>query len=385
MVANAYSRSDFDHSPMIVFYEMTRACDLACVHCRADAQHACHPQELSPAQALQLVHELLRFPKPPLLVLTGGDPLKRADVFDLVEYAVAQNLSVAMTPSATPLVTREAIERLHNSGLHRLAVSLDGARAETHDAFRKVAGSYQRTLEVIADAHDVGLPMQINTTIGRHNLHELDEMLDLVTKLGAILWSVFFVVPTGRATASLRLSAEECEDVFKRIWQRSQSHSIPIKTTEAPHYRRFILQQPRNAETAPKRKMPPGQIGTNEGKGILFVGHTGEIYPSGFLPIECGRFPADSIAKVYQDHELFRELRDGDRLHGKCGACEFRNLCGGSRARSYALTGDPLASEPDCIYVPDGYVQEKDHAEHHQSVMRSSRGQRGVALRTYPQ
>jgi MoaA/NifB/PqqE/SkfB family radical SAM enzyme len=368
MVANSYTRKDFDHSPMIVFYEMTRACDLACVHCRADAQHACHPDELSPALARRLVDQLLQFPKPPLLVLTGGDPLKRADVFELVEYARASDLSVAMTPSATPLVTRQAIERLRDSGLHRLAVSLDGATAATHDAFRKVGGSYQRTLDIIADAHDVGLPMQINTTIGRHNLHELDDMLDLVTELKAVLWSVFFVVPTGRATAELRLSAEECEAVFSRLYQHTRAHRVPIKTTEAPHYRRFVLQQPKT-DPSPRRPMPLGQIGTNDGKGILFVSHVGEMFPSGFLPIECGRFPFDSLVRVYQDSQLFRALRDGDRLSGKCGACEFRNICGGSRARSYALTGDPLASEPDCIYVPDSYHEETSHAEHHQPAL----------------
>jgi radical SAM protein len=347
---------------------MTRACDLACVHCRADAQQACDPNELSSALARRLVDQLLQFPRPPLLVLTGGDPLKRADVFDLVEYARARDVAVAMTPSATPLVTRDAIERLRDSGLHRLAVSLDGATATTHDAFRKVAGSYQRTLEIIADARDVRLPMQINTTIGRHNLHELDEMLDLVTQLDAVLWSVFFVVPTGRATAELRLSADECEAVFARLWQHTQSHRIPIKTTEAPHYRRFVLQQPQT-KAAPRRAMPLGQIGTNDGKGILFVSHTGEIYPSGFLPIECGRFPFDSIVRVYQQSKLFVTLRDGDRLNGKCGACEFRNICGGSRARSYALTGDPLASEPDCVYVPEAFTEETSHAQHHQSAV----------------
>jgi radical SAM protein with 4Fe4S-binding SPASM domain len=368
MSANPYSRNDFDHSPMIVFYEMTRACDLACVHCRADAQHGCDPNELSPDLARRLVDQLLQFPKPPLLVLTGGDPLKRADVFDLVEYARAKALNVAMTPSATPLVTRAAIERLRDAGLHRLAVSLDGASAATHDAFRKVAGSYQRTLGIIADAHELGLPMQINTTIGRHNLHELDAMLDLVTGLKAILWSVFFIVPTGRATAGLRLSAEECEDVFARLHQHTQSHRIPIKTTEAPHYRRFVLQQAKK-DFMPLRRMPLGQIGTNDGKGILFISHTGEIYPSGFLPIECGRFPFDSLVRVYQQSKLFRALRDGDRLNGKCGACEYRNICGGSRARSYALTGDPLASEPDCIFVPEGFSKESNHAQHHEPVV----------------
>jgi radical SAM protein len=362
-----YTREDFDHSPMIVFYETTRACDLACVHCRADAQQMCDPRELSPAAARRLIDQLLQFPKPPLLVLTGGDPLKRADIFDLVEYAVGRGVATAMTPSATPLVTRDAVGRLKSAGLHRLAVSLDGATAQTHDAFRRVSGSYQRTLDIIADANDVALPVQVNTTIGRHNLHELDDILDVVDRLGATLWSVFFVVPTGRATAELRLTADECEAVFAHLARRGRERRLAIKTTEAPHYRRFILQQQKQqrrdgaasgAPTGRPAGVPVGQAGTNDGKGVMFVGHTGEIFPSGFLPIECGRFPLDSLVKVYQESALFRALRDADRLGGKCGACEYRNICGGSRARSFALTGDPLAAEPDCAYVPPAYTPE---------------------------
>jgi radical SAM protein len=351
---------------MIVFYEMTRACDLACVHCRANAQEACDPGELSPALARRLVDQLLTFPRPPLLVLTGGDPLKRADVFDLVEYAVGRGLATAMTPSATPLVTTEAVARLKDAGLHRLAVSLDGATAQTHDAFRKVAGSYARTLAIIADAHCVRIPVQINTTVGRHNLHEFDDIASLVAKLGAVLWSVFFVVPTGRATADLRLSADECEVVFAKIWSFGRRAEVVAKTTEAPHYRRFVLQQVKQLRAAGsgdeppffQRGVPPGQIGTNDGKGVMFVSHVGEIFPSGFLPIHCGQFPLDSVVRVYQESSLFRALRDADRLGGKCGVCEYREICGGSRARSFALTGDPLAAEPDCAYVPPHYDRE---------------------------
>jgi len=349
---------------MIVFFEMTRACDLACVHCRANAQEACDPGELSPALARRLVDQLLSFPRPPLLVLTGGDPLKRADVFDLVEYSVGRGLATAMTPSATPLVTTEAIARLKDAGLHRLAVSLDGATAQTHDAFRKVAGSYARTLSIIADAHCVRLPVQINTTVGRHNLHEFDEIAEIVANLGAVLWSVFFLVPTGRATADLRLSADECEAVFEKIWNLGRRREVIAKTTEAPHYRRFVLQQVKQLRAkggeSPvlRRGVPPGQIGTNDGKGVMFVSHVGEIFPSGFLPIACGQFPLDAVVRVYRESALFRALRDADRLGGKCGACEYKEICGGSRARSFALTGDPLAAEPDCAYNPPRYAKE---------------------------
>jgi radical SAM protein with 4Fe4S-binding SPASM domain len=345
-----YTRQDFDQSPMVVFYEVTRACDLLCKHCRASAQPHSDPCELSGATARAMIDNLARFPKPPLLVLTGGDPLKRGDVFDLVEHAVARGIVVAMTPSATPLVTADAIRRLHESELHRLAVSLDGCDAVTHDGFRRVAGSFAQTLWIVAEARRIGLPVQINTTVARHNLHQIDALAELIGGLDVALWSVFFLVPTGRAQVEQRITAEECETVFERLWHHQRRQSYPIKTTEAPHYRRFVLQNVKGSGTRGAGRLP--SFGTNDGKGVMFVSHTGEIYPSGFLPIRCGRFPQDSVVDVYQKESLFRALRDADQLKGKCGVCEFKEICGGSRSRSYALTGDPLAAEPDCAYVP---------------------------------
>jgi AdoMet-dependent heme synthase len=347
-----HTRADFDHSPMIVFYETTRACDLACKHCRADAQRECDPNELSTAAAKRIIADLTRFPKPPLLVLTGGDPIKRRDVFELIAFARQHNLEVAMTPSATPLVTTAVIRRLKEAGLHRLAVSLDGADAHTHDEFRQVAGSFDRTLRIIGDARRLGLPVQVNTTVGRHNAEQLGRIANLLARRGIVLWSVFFIVPTGRATAEQRLSAAEVERAFAELYRLSKLQPFPIKTTEAPHYRRFVLQQAKGTPAARALAAAPGMGGTNDGKGILFVSHTGEIYPSGFLPIACGRVPLDSIVRVYQEAAPFRALRDSDLLGGKCGRCEFKNLCGGSRARAYAVSGDPLAEEPDCAYVP---------------------------------
>ena len=347
-----HTRADFDHSPMIVFYETTRACDLACVHCRANAQRDCDPCELSSASARKMIAELATFPKPPLLVLTGGDPIKRADVFELITFAREIGLKVAMTPSATPLVTAGVIRRLKESGLHRLAVSLDGGYPSTHDDFRRVGGSFARTIEIIDDARRHKLPVQVNTTVGRHNLHELERIARVIARRGIVLWSVFFIVPTGRATAEHRLAAEEVEAAFAEIHRLSRIHPFPIKTTEAPHYRRFVLQQAKGTANAAQIARAPGMGGTNDGKGICFINHTGEIYPSGFLPIACGRVPLDSIVRVYQDSVLFRALRDADRLGGKCGACEFKHLCGGSRARAFAVSGDPLGEEPDCAYMP---------------------------------
>ena len=368
-----YSRDDFDHSPLLVFYELTRACDLLCRHCRADAQRHRDPAELTTSQARRLVAELTVFPRPPLLVFTGGDPLKRDDVFDLVTHAVEAGLQTAMTPSATPLVTADAVARLRFAGLHRLAVSLDGAAARTHDGFRRVRGSFLRTLEIIRDAGRCGLPVQVNTTLASHNLAELDATAQLLSGLdGVVMWSVFFLVPTGRAadeSGPRRLSADQMEAAFATLWHHSRRQPYAIKTTEAPHYRRYAALRAASVRRAFPGDEAPGLaagsrfVGTNDGKGVMFVSHTGEIFPSGFLPIACGRFPFDSLVHVYQKSALFQALRDPERLGGKCGACEFRNVCGGSRARAFALSGDPLAEEPDCAYVPAGWERRERDVE----------------------
>lgn len=349
----AYGEEDFAHSPLLVFYEVTRACNLLCVHCRADAQRKAHPLELRNGDARKMIAELARFPRPPLLVLTGGDPIKREDIFDLVNYAAGKGLEVAMTPSATPLVTGEVIERLKEAGLHRFAVSLDGADDRTHDGFRRVPGSFARTLAIIERAIEVGLPVQVNTTLAQHNVGQVEQIAELLAKYEIVLWSVFFLVPTGRGLAGERLTGEQVEGVFGRLLNESRRRRFAIKTTEAPHYRRFVIQRRQN-QPQPDA-MRSRFVGTNDGKGVMFVSHIGEIFPSGFLPVECGKTPRDSVVDVYQNSSLFKALRDPDRLGGKCGVCDYRGMCGGSRARSYAMSGDPLAAEPDCVYVPSGW------------------------------
>ncbi len=347
-----YTAQDFPHSPLVVFYEVTRACNLLCRHCRAEAQHHRHPLELKTAASFSLIDNLAEFPKPPLLVLTGGDPIKRHDVFDIVNRAVASGLKTAMTPSATRLVTTEAVAKLKHAGLHRLAVSLDAADAATHDNFRRVPGSFQRTLEIIADAAACNLPLQINTTIARHNFHQIDAIAEVLSTFPIVLWSVFFLVPTGRALADQRISAEEFEVAFEKLYQQSRRRTYAIKTTEAPHYRRFLIEKmKRRAGVSTARPTIPDIVGTNDGRGVMFISHIGEIFPSGFLPVECGKFPHDSVVDVYQHAPLFVDLRDTGKLKGKCGFCQYREICGGSRARSYGLTGDPLAAEPDCAYI----------------------------------
>ena len=363
---------NFERNPFVVFYELTQACDLACAHCRASAISARHPHELSPAQSRALVDDLLGFDTPPILVLTGGDPMKRDDVIDLTAYAKSRGVHVALTPSATPLVTDDAIRQLKEAGLERLAVSVDGADAETHDAFRRVEGSYERTQEILAAARAHGLPRQVNTTITARNLHQIDDMAEQMAAHGVLLWSVFFLVPVGRGVQEARITPGEYEKVFRRLWHHAGRQPYGIKTTEAPHYRRFVLQRlgdPQGDPTGHRGdRLQRAPLGVNDGNGVMFISHTGKIYPSGFMPLQCGRFPAQSVVDVYRDSPLMRELRQPDLLHGKCGDCEFRQICGGSRARSYAVTGDPLGSEPDCIYVPESHRREQVAAVHEPSV-----------------
>lgn len=357
-----YTADDFGHSPLMFYFEVTQACDLVCRHCRASAQEIAHPGQLTTDQARALIDQIAAFPKPPSLVLTGGDPLKRRDLFELIAHAAECGLHVALTPSATPLATRDALERAQAAGVRRIGVSLDGADAPTHDAFRGWQGSFDRTLLMMADARSLGLPVQVNTTISRRNFPQLDAMADLLSTQGIAMWAAFFLIPVGRGVLEERLQPLEYEIAFERLFHHAGTQPYAVKTTEAPHYRRFVMEHGANPLDGPRGGLldrPRGAdarhrapLGIGDGKGIVFVGHTGEIYPSGFLPLECGRFPTDSVIDVYQDHPTFRALRDPDRFQPKCGVCEYRHVCGGSRARAYAATGDPLGEEPDCLYLP---------------------------------
>jgi radical SAM protein len=360
-----YALADFDRNPLMFYYEVTMACDLVCKHCRASAQEKPAADELSTEQSKLLLDQAASFARPPMVVLTGGDPLKRPDLFDLIRHAVGRGLQLALTPSATPLATREAFERAREAGVHRLGISLDGADAKTHDAFRGWEGSFQRTLKMLEAARQLDMAVQVNTTVCRRNVHQIDAIAELLASQGIAMWAVFFLVPVGRGVEEERLRPEEHEEVFARLWHHARSKPYAVKTTEAPHYRRFVMQQGGNPLAGPKgatgasaasARGHRAPLGVIDGRGIMFVGHNGEIYPAGFLPLCCGRFPHDSVVDVYQNHATFRALRDPDHFKGKCGVCEYRQPCGGSRARAYALTGDPLESDPDCAYMPSAFA-----------------------------
>jgi radical SAM protein len=354
------SRDRFAQSPFVVIWEVTRACDLACVHCRASAIPERERDELTTEEGLRLIRAIREFGRP-IFVLTGGDPLKRPDIFDLIRAASGAGLLTNLSPSGTPLLTHGALLRARRSGLEGVSISLDGSNEEIHDGFRRAPGSFRWSIEGSAAAVALDLRLQINTTLTRHNLQDLPAIADLVGSLEAWRWSVFLLVPTGRADAGQQITAGECEEVFGWLADLSGSAPFRIKTTEGPHYRRVALQR-----LAPSGEPggAPGDVsrtgsgggrfipGMNDGSGFLFISSKGAIQPSGFLPLVAGNVRTDSLLSVYREHPLFVALRDPDRLGGRCGRCEFRSVCGGSRARAYAMSGDYLAEDPACLYEP---------------------------------
>jgi AdoMet-dependent heme synthase len=338
----------FASAPFIVIWEVTRACALACVHCRAEAIAHRHPDELTTEEGRRLIDRVASFgSRPPLFVLTGGDPMRRRDVAELVRHGVERGLSVGLTPSGTAAVTRARLEEVRDAGLGRLAVSLDAPDAARHDAFRRVHGSYRYTMRIVDDARELGLPLQINTTVARETVADLPAIAEVVERAGAVLWALFFLIPVGRARVEQGLTAAEIEKVLE--WAAGLQERAPfgVKTTEAPHYHRVLAGRRHDVRAQ-------GRAGraVTDGNGFVFVDHVGAICPSGFLPLTAGNVRTDDLVRVYREDALFRSLRDPDRLGGRCGRCEHRTRCGGSRARAFAATGDPMAEDPGCDYLP---------------------------------
>ena len=333
--------------PLRVYWEITRACDLACRHCRATANPNADPAELTTAEGRRLLEQLASFGEPyPHVVLTGGDPLKRNDLFELIAAARELGLHVSVAPSATPLLTQQALVALARADVDAISLSLDGSTADRHDAIRGIKGTYERTLEAARIARVVRLPFQVNTLVCADTVDDLPAIYQHVVELEAARWSLFFLVTVGRGQLLQPISADRAERVLEWVaglGRRPGSHAPIITTTEAPQLRRIAMQ--RSGGSAAHHA-----AGVRDGNGIIFISHTGDICPSGFLELPVGNVRTDRVADVYRDAPLFLALRDADGFHGRCGRCEYRWMCGGSRARAYCASGDPLAEDPLCEY-----------------------------------
>lgn len=363
---------DYNRTPFLIIWETTQACDLACHHCRASAQPQHHPGELTTAEGEDLLKQAAGLGTP-IFILSGGDPLKRHDLYHLIRYGADLGLRMATIPAATPILSEDVVVKLKESGLSQMALSLDFPREALHDTFRGVPGAFAKTMQAVEWAHRHGMPLQINTTLCGESAPYVEEMAELVQRLGIVFWEVFFLVPMGRGTNLSGLTARQCEKIFEVLYRVQKRSSFLVKVTEAPHYRRYVAQREREEGGAvahhpgPVHALPkqlirtegPGHSiglasqGVNSGNGFLFVSHTGEVFPSGFLPISAGTLREKSLAWLYRDSEVFRELRQPDRFLGVCGYCEFNRICGGSRSRAFALIGHHLASDPWCLYKPE--------------------------------
>ncbi|MFQ5890627.1 MAG: TIGR04053 family radical SAM/SPASM domain-containing protein [Gemmatimonadota bacterium] len=348
----------YSDAPRNVYWEMTIACDLACKHCRANAIHERDPEELNGEEARALMRDIKRMGS--MLILTGGDPMKRPDLFDLIAYARSIRLSVSITPSTTPTLTREAIRRFKDLGIAAMGVSLDGPDATLHDAFRGVAGTFDHSMRALACAREFRIAVQVNTTVTRDTMRHLPAMYDLL-RAEAVppvrRWSLFLLVPVGRGAALGIPEADEVEALFEWVYDTARAAPFNVRTVEAPHYRRYWIQR-RLAEGSSReaigRSAKRMGLGVRDGNGVVFVSHRGEVFPAGFLPYpRLGNVRERPLSEIYRESSALAELRDMDRLRGKCGACEFRWACGGSRARAYAMTGDHLGSDPFCAYQPE--------------------------------
>ncbi len=360
---------NYNQRPMLVFWETTRACQLACRHCRASATPDTLPGTLTHEEGIGLIDQVAGFGRPyPILVMTGGDCLLREDLWELVDYAKSLGIPVALSPSVTPMLTNEAIDRIAATGVNAVSISLDGARAATHEGVRGIPGHFPKTLDAIKRLKDAGLNVQINTTVMRDNVDELAEIARILVDLEVDIWEVFFLVHVGRGVASGALTPAEHEDVCHFLWDASQ-YGFIVRTVEGPFFRRVVktrreggpapeseLYQRLSRELsekcgATKERPSAHTAATRDGKGIVFIAYDGEVYPAGFLPLELGSVRDKPLAEIYRDTPILQDIR-ASKFSGRCGVCEYSDLCGGSRARAWAETGDVLAEDSACMYQP---------------------------------
>jgi heme b synthase len=339
----------------MVAWELTRSCNLACVHCRASAERGPFPNELTTQECLQVMDEIISFSKP-VIILTGGEPLLRTDIFDLAKYGSSKELRMVMATNGT-LFTQEIVHKLKTSGIQRISISLDGPDAKTHDAFRKVKGSFEGSLQGIEMAKKGGLEFQINTTITQVNLRLVPEILNLAVTLGAVAHHIFLLVPTGRGRElkDQEISALDYEKILHWLYEQIDQVPLQLKATCAPHYHRVLRQQAKKEG----KKIYPQKEGLDAttrgclgGISFCFISHVGQVQPCGYLELNCGNVRKKTFQEIWAQSEIFQRLRNTDGYQGKCGRCEFRKICGGCRARAYETSGDYMAEEPYCIYEP---------------------------------
>ncbi|MDF2556495.1 MAG: radical protein family [Bacillales bacterium] len=366
---------DFNVNPFIVIWETTRACGLKCQHCRADAQFLPDPNELTHEEGIALLDEIYEMGNP-MVVFTGGDCMLRKDLFELAEYGIKKGMRISMSPSATKEVTEARMDKAKEVGISRWSFSIDGANAEVHDAFRGIEGTFDMTIEKLRYLNKIGISHQINTCISKNNIHQLEEMAELMKELKTSVWYILLLVPTGRGQMNECLTPVEHEKVFRWLYELSKTAPYDIKTTAGQHYRRVVHQQKVReklisgdeisfedtktkdmAQFIDGLKRAPKSV--NDGVGFIFVSHTGEVMPSGFLPLVVGNVRDERLRDIYRNNQILKDLRSPDKYKGKCGKCEFKYVCGGSRSRSYAVTGDYMESEPFCVYIPQALREEK--------------------------
>lgn len=377
---------DFNKRPILVFWEVTKACKLKCKHCRAEAIEEPLPGELTTEEGMSFIKSLLDFDRPyPVLILTGGDPLMRPDIYDLIAYAKKLGISVGLAPSVTPLLDESSVIKLRNHGVKSISISLDSANPKTHDEIRGVEGHFRRTVESLRTLVDNGFEVQVNTAVMRDNVDELADMVKLLVELRVKTWEVFFLIRVGRGTSADDITPTEYEDVLHFLYDASK-YCMTVRTVEAPFFRRITLWRSGDERAGnlydpflnyrlgslylylrgrlrellgePKCSTMAYTVGTRDGKGIIFVAYNGDVSPSGFLPYKLGNVKAESLSKIYMENPILVKIRAA-KFGGKCGICEYRDLCGGSRSRAFAEYGDILAEDPACIYIPKSVIRKR--------------------------